>query len=98
MNTRLAPLRTIGENPAVADTCGVPVNRYRFLSVSVGSGIFDIGGAYLSLATTPMWIEIMSAGRGWIAVALGIFAGWSSPRAMLGSYLFGGITAMQLRF
>lgn len=91
-------VRTLGENPAAADTCGVPVNLYRFLAVTIGSGIVGIGGAYLSLASTPMWIENMSAGRGWIAVALVIFAGWSSPKAMLGAYLFGGITAMQLRF
>lgn len=91
-------VRTLGENPAAADTCGVPVNRYRFLAVTIGSGIVGIGGAYLSLAYTPMWIENMSAGRGWIAVALVIFAGWSSPKALFGAYLFGGITAMQLRF
>ncbi len=91
-------VRTLGENPAAADTCGVPVNLYKFLAVTVGSGFVGIGGAYLSLATTPMWIENMSAGRGWIAVALVIFAGWSSPRALFGAYLFGGITAMQLRF
>ena len=91
-------LRTMGENPAAADTCGLSVSRYRFFAVTVGSGFVGIGGAYLSLAITPMWIENMSAGRGWIAVALVIFAGWSSPRALLGAYLFGGITAMQLRF
>ncbi len=91
-------LRTVGENPAAADTCGIAVNRYRFLAVAVGSGFVGIGGAYLSLASTPMWIENMSAGRGWIAVALVIFASWSSPRALAGAYLFGGITAMQLRF
>ncbi len=91
-------MRTMGENPAAADTCGLSVNKYRFLAVTVGSGFVGIGGAYLSLAITPMWIENMSAGRGWIAVALVIFAGWSSPRALFGAYLFGGITAMQLRF
>lgn len=91
-------LRTAGENPAAADTCGVPVGLTRFLAVIIGSGIVGIGGAYLSLATTPMWIENMSAGRGWIAVALVIFASWSSYRALAGAYLFGGITAMQLRF
>ncbi len=91
-------VRSVGENPAAADTCGFSVSKYRFLAVTVGSGFVGIGGAYLSLASTPMWIENMSAGRGWIAVALVIFAGWSSPRAMLGAYLFGGITAMQLRF
>jgi simple sugar transport system permease protein len=91
-------LRTTGENPAAADACGIPVNLYRFLAVAGGSGIVGIGGAYLSLAFTPMWIENMSAGRGWIAVALVIFASWSSVRALFGAYLFGGITAMQLRF
>ncbi len=91
-------LRTVGENPAAADACGIAVNRYRFLAVACGSGIVGIGGAYLSLASTPMWIENMTAGRGWIAVALVIFASWSSVRALFGAYLFGGITAMQLRF
>ena len=91
-------LRSVGENPAAADTCGFSVSTYRFLAVTIGSGFVGVGGAYLSLASTPMWIENMTAGRGWIAVALVIFAGWSSPRAMLGAYLFGGITAMQLRF
>ncbi len=91
-------LRTVGESPAAADACGIAVNRYRFLAVAIGSGIVGIGGSYLSLAYTPMWIENMSAGRGWIAVALVIFASWSSLRALFGAYLFGGITAMQLRF
>ena len=91
-------LRTCGENPAAADTCGYSVSLYRFLAVAVGSGIVGIGGAYLSLATTPMWIENMSAGRGWIAVALVIFASWETERALFGAYLFGGITPMQLRF
>lgn len=91
-------LRTVGENPAAADTCGLSVSCYRFFAVTVGAGLVGIGGAYLSLAMTPMWIENMSAGRGWIAVALVIFSGWSSQRALLGAYLFGGITAMQLRF
>jgi general nucleoside transport system permease protein len=91
-------LRTIGEFPAAADTCGISVSRYRFLAVTIGSGIVGIGGAYLSLAYTPMWMENMAAGRGWIAVALVIFASWRSGRALFGAYLFGGITAMQLRF
>jgi len=91
-------LRTIGEFPAVADTSGIPVSRYRFLAVMIGSGIVGLGGAYLSLAYTPMWMENMAAGRGWIAVALVIFASWKSGRALFGAYLFGGITALQLRF
>ncbi len=91
-------LRSVGENPAAADTCGVSVTLYRFCAVAVGSGIVGVGGAYLSLAYTPLWMENMSAGRGWIAVALVIFASWSSGRAMVGAYLFGGLTALQLRF
>nr|WP_224746807.1 ABC transporter permease [Pelovirga terrestris] len=91
-------LRTVGENPAAADTCGISVSLYRFFAVTTGAGLVGIGGAYLSLAMTPMWIENMSAGRGWVAVALVIFSGWSSGKAMFGAYLFGGITAMQLRF
>ena len=91
-------LRTVGENPAAADTCGISVSRYRFSGVTAGAGLIGIGGAYLSLAMTPMWIENMSAGRGWVAVALVIFSGWSPSRALFGAYLFGGITAMQLRF
>lgn len=90
-------LRSVGENPSAADTSGVNVNRYRFIAVLVGSGFAGIGGAYLSLANTPFWVENMTAGRGWIAVALVIFARWSSVRAVAGAYLFGGINALQLR-
>jgi len=90
-------LRSVGENPGAADTSGVNVNMYRFMAVIVGSGIAGLGGAYLSLAYTPFWVENMSGGRGWIAVALVIFAQWSSLRAIIGAFLFGGITALQLR-
>lgn len=90
-------LRSVGENPAAADTSGVNVNRYRMMAVLIGSGLAGLGGGYLSLAYTPFWAENMTAGRGWIAVALVIFAQWSSSRALLGAYLFGGINALQLR-
>ena len=90
-------LRSVGENPSAADTSGIDVNRYRMCAVLVGSGFAGIGGAYLSLAYTPFWIENMSAGRGWIAVALVIFAQWNTTRALAGAYLFGGINAIQLR-
>ena len=90
-------VRMCGENPAAADTAGINVYRVRFFSTLVGSGLAGLGGAYLSLAYTPMWIENMSAGRGWIAVALVIFASWYCYRAMFGAYLFGGISALQLR-
>lgn len=90
-------LRSVGENPSAADTSGISVTRYRMGAVLIGSGLAGIGGAYLSLAYTPFWVENMSAGRGWIAVALVIFAQWNSVRALAGAYLFGGINAIQLR-
>jgi ABC-type uncharacterized transport system permease subunit len=90
-------LRSVGENPAAADTSGINVTLYRMIAVMVGSGFAGIGGAYLSLAYTPFWVESMSAGRGWIAVALVIFSQWNTGRAVFGAYLFGGIDAIQLR-
>ena len=90
-------LRSVGENPAAADTSGINVNRYRMWAVLIGSGLAGLGGGYLSLAYTPFWAEGMSAGRGWIAVALVIFAQWNSTRALAGAYLLGGINAIQLR-
>jgi len=90
-------LRSVGENPSAADTSGINVNKYRMAAVLIGSGLAGIGGGYLSLAYTPFWAENMSAGRGWIAVAIVIFAQWSSTRALAGAYLFGGINALQLR-
>lgn len=90
-------LRAVGENPAAADAMGVDVVRTRFLYVVVGGALAGAGGAYLSLAYAPTWLENMTAGRGWIAVALVIFAGWNPLMAVLGSYLFGGIDALGLR-
>lgn len=90
-------LRTVGENPYSADNAGINVHLYRLFAVVIGSGIVGLGGAYLSLVYTPLWIENMSAGRGWIAVALVIFSNWDVRKALIGSYLFGGIAANQLR-
>jgi len=90
-------LRSVGENPGAADTSGINVNAYRMWAVLIGSGIAGLGGGYMSLAYTPFWVENMTAGRGWIAVALVIFAQWNSTRALAGAYLFGGINAIQLR-
>lgn len=90
-------LRTVGENPYAADNAGISVNLYRFWTVVIGSGIVGIGGAYLSLVYTPLWIENMTAGRGWIAVALVIFSNWDVRKSIIGAYLFGGIAANQLR-
>ena len=90
-------IRSVGENPGTADSLGVSVTRIRYGSVLFGGAMAGLGGAYLSLAYTTMWIEQMSGGRGWITLALVIFAAWNPAKAMLGSYLFGGADALQLR-
>jgi Uncharacterized ABC-type transport system, permease component len=87
-------LRAVGENPAAADALGFKVFLLRHLYVIVGGMLCGAGGAYLSLAYAPSWLENMTAGRGWIAVALVIFALWDPWRALVGSYLFGGVDAL----
>ncbi len=87
-------LRAIGENPAAADALGFKVFTLRHLYVIAGGMVGGGGGAYLSLAYAPSWLENMVAGRGWIAVALVIFALWDPWRALVGSYLFGGVDAL----
>ena len=88
-------LRGIGESPASAHAIGYPVIRIRYLAVLFGGGMAGLGGAYLALAYTPSWVEAMTAGRGWIALALVVFGTWRPARVMLGAYLFGGITIVQ---
>lgn len=90
-------LRAIGENPAASDALGVNVFMLRYIYVVVGGMLAGIGGAYLSLAYAPSWLENMTAGRGWIAVALVIFASWNPARALLGAYIFGGVDALGYR-
>jgi simple sugar transport system permease protein len=90
-------LRAVGESPKVVDAMGLSAARLRYFYTVVGGGLAAVGGAYMSLAYTKMWGEGMTAGRGWIAVALVIFAIWHPARAVLGAYLFGGVGAMQLR-
>jgi general nucleoside transport system permease protein len=89
-------LRAIGESPTAAHALGQPVIRIRYLAVMFGGAMSGIAGAYLSTALTPMWVEGMSSGRGWIALALVVFATWKPLRVLLGAYLFGGVTVMQL--
>ncbi|MBT4043837.1 MAG: ABC transporter permease [Rhodospirillaceae bacterium] len=89
-------LRSIGENHAAAHALGHPVIVVRYLAVMFGGAMAGLGGAYLSLAYTPMWAENMTAGRGWIALALVVFATWRPGRLLVGAYLFGGITVAQL--
>ena len=90
-------LRAAGENPAAATAAGLNVLSYRWLGILVGGFFMGLGGAYLSLAYTHLWTSNLTAGRGWIAVALVIFAFWRPGRAVFGAYLFGGIMALQLR-
>jgi simple sugar transport system permease protein len=90
-------IRSVGENPATADAMGVNVYRIRYLCVFVGGVLAGLGGAYLSVVYTPSWIEGMTAGAGWIAIALTIFSLWNPYRALLGAYLFGGVKVLQFR-
>jgi ABC-type uncharacterized transport system permease subunit len=88
-------LRAVGEAPESAHAIGYPVIRIRYLAVLFGGAMAGLGGAYLALVYTPLWVEGMSAGRGWISLALVVFATWRPARVMLGAYLFGGITIVQ---
>ncbi|WP_028222339.1 ABC transporter permease [Paraburkholderia oxyphila] len=87
-------LCSVGENPQAADAAGVPVLRIRFLAIMAGSSLVGLAGGYISVASTHMWIADMTGGRGWIAVALVIFARWSPGRALIGALLFGGIETL----
>ncbi len=89
-------LRACGENPEAVHAMGHPVRRIRALATLFGGAMAGLGGAFLSLAYTPFWIEEMTAGRGWIALALVVFAAWRPVRLLLGAYLFGGVAILQL--
>jgi ABC-type uncharacterized transport system permease subunit len=96
-STRLGlRLRAVGEAPEVAHELGQPVTRIRYLAVLFGGAMSGVAGAYLSTAVTPMWVEGMSAGRGWIALALVVFGTWKPWRVLAGAYLFGTVTVLQL--
>ena len=90
-------LRAVGENPATADAMGLNITRIRYTYVMLGGAFAGIGGAAISLATNPGWSDGMTAGRGWIAVALVIFGGWNPARVALGAFLFGAVEAGQFR-
>jgi simple sugar transport system permease protein len=87
-------LRAVGENPAAADAAGISVQKFRFWYVAMGSSLAAGAGAYLTLAFVPSWSEGVVAGRGWIAVALVIFAGYRPINAVLAALLFGAITSL----
>jgi len=88
-------LRSVGESPESAHALGYPVRRIRLLAVVVGGALCGLAGAYVSIIYTPLWVEGMIAGKGWIALALTTFATWRPARVLLGAYLFGGVTMLQ---
>jgi general nucleoside transport system permease protein len=89
-------LRAIGESPETAHALGYPVRELRLACVAAGGALCGLAGAYTSIIYTPLWVEGMTAGKGWIALALTTFATWRPMRALLGAYLFGGVTMLQL--
>lgn len=87
-------LRAVGEDPAAADVAGINVQVWRLAAVAIGGALCGLAGGYLSLAASHLWVEGMVGGRGWIAIALVIFAGWHPIRAAAGAILFGGLEAL----
>ena len=88
-------LRAVGESPESAHAIGYPVRRIRLAAVMAGGALCGLAGAYISVIYTPLWVEGMVAGKGWIALALTTFATWRPARVLLGAYLFGGVTMLQ---
>lgn len=89
-------LRAVGENHDAAHALGYKVRSIRLLAIAFGGACAGLGGAYLSLVRVPQWTDGITAGYGWIALAIVVFAGWKPIRLMLGAYLFGGVTVLQL--
>ncbi len=90
-------LRAVGENDASAHAIGYPVIAIRYAAIAFGGALAGLGGAYFSLALTPMWADGLTAGRGWIALALVVFAAWRPGRLLLGAYLFGAVMTLELQ-
>ncbi len=89
-------VRAVGESPEAAQALGYDVRRIRLAALVSGGALVGLAGAYVSVVATPLWVEGMIAGKGWIALALTTFATWRPARALLGAYLFGGVTMLQL--
>ncbi len=87
-------LRAVGESPATADAMGVNVAAYRYIHTMIGGALAGVGGAFFSLAITPSWLDGMTSGAGWIAIALVIFAFWRPELALVGAYLFGAFSSL----
>jgi simple sugar transport system permease protein len=90
-------VRAVGDSPHSAQSLGLRVRAVRLAAISAGGALAGIAGTYVSVVYTPLWVEGMVAGRGWIALALTTFAAWRPGRVLLGAYLFGGVTMLQLR-
>ncbi len=90
-------LRAVGESSAAADASGIHIERYKYVHTIFGGALAGLGGAYLSLVTVPVWQDNITGGRGWIAVALVIFASWKPIKALLGAILFGGLDILGFR-
>jgi simple sugar transport system permease protein len=90
-------LKAVGENAAAADASGINVNLYKYVHIILGGALCALGGAYMSLVTIPVWQDNVVAGRGWIAVALVIFASWKPSKALIGAFLFGGLNILGFR-
>jgi ABC-type uncharacterized transport system permease subunit len=91
-------LRALGENHEAAHALGYHVIRIRVLAIMFGGACAGLGGAYISLVRVPQWTDGMTAGAGWIALAIVVFASWRPWRLLIGAYLFGGVTVLQLNF
>ena len=91
-------MRAIGENPAAADSSGIPVTAIKYANVLAGGFLCGLGGAYLSLVFVPSWLENITAGAGWIAVALIIFCTWNPLKAIIAAYLFGALQGLGFKF
>ena len=89
-------LKAVGESPESAQSLGLPVLKVRYTAIIFGGAMAGLAGGYLSLIDTPLWAENMTAGRGWIALALVVFASWRVERAVFGAYLFGFMSIMHL--
>jgi general nucleoside transport system permease protein len=89
-------LRAVGENDISAHSIGYPVLAIRYAAIAFGGAMAGIGGAYFSMVITPMWAEQMTAGRGWIALALVVFAGWRAGRLLIGAFFFGILMTLEL--
>ena len=89
-------LRAVGENAEAAHALGYSVLQTRFAAIAFGGAAAGLGGAFLSLVIVPQWTDGMTSGRGWIALAIVVFASWKPGRVLLGAYLFGGVSVLQL--